>query len=139
MIDPQAYIESGKLEEYVLGLGTADLMQEVECMSRVFPEIKNELIALQLRKETGDRKGVASSYNLLGTIYRKQGNYAGAMQKHLFALQIQEAIDDKNGIAYSYMNIGIIYILQANYPEAIKKFIHCNENAQSNPKQKGNS
>ncbi len=82
--------------------------------------VNNELIALQLRKESGDRKGVASSCNLLGTVFRKQGNYAGAMQKHLFALQIQEAIDDKNGIAYSYMNIGIIYILQANYPEALK-------------------
>ncbi|MEP7320350.1 MAG: anti-sigma factor [Saprospiraceae bacterium] len=51
MIDPQAYIESGKLEEYVLGLGSADLMQEVECMSRVFPDIKNELLALQLSLE----------------------------------------------------------------------------------------
>lgn len=51
MIDPHAYIESGKLEEYVLGLGTADIMQEVECMSRVFPEIKNELVALQLALE----------------------------------------------------------------------------------------
>ncbi|MEO5582177.1 MAG: anti-sigma factor [Saprospiraceae bacterium] len=51
MIDPQAYIESGRLEEYVLGLGTSDLMQEIECMSRVFPEIKNEIFALQLSLE----------------------------------------------------------------------------------------
>jgi anti-sigma-K factor RskA len=47
MIDPKAYIESGKLEEYVLGVGSTDLMQEVECMARVFPEIKEEIKALQ--------------------------------------------------------------------------------------------
>lgn len=47
MIDPKAYIESGKLEEYVLGIGSTDLMQEVECMARVFPEIKEELKTLQ--------------------------------------------------------------------------------------------
>jgi hypothetical protein len=51
MIDPITYIESGKLEEYVLGLGTPDLIQEVECMSRVFPEIKKEIAALQLSLE----------------------------------------------------------------------------------------
>jgi hypothetical protein len=50
-MDPKEYISSGKLEEYVLGLGTAESMQEVECMARVFPEIKEELLALQTSLE----------------------------------------------------------------------------------------
>ena len=51
MIDPNEYIASGKLEEYVLGIGSTDIMQEVECMSRVFPEIKEEIAALRLALE----------------------------------------------------------------------------------------
>ncbi len=51
MTDPKAYIEFGKLEEYILGHGSMDLIQEVECMARVFPEIKEEIISLQLSFE----------------------------------------------------------------------------------------
>lgn len=50
-MDPKEYISSGKLEEYVLGLVSAETMQEVECMARVFPEIREELAALQLSLE----------------------------------------------------------------------------------------
>jgi len=50
-MDPKEYISSGKLEEYVLGLGSPESMQEVECMARVFPEIKEEILALQITLE----------------------------------------------------------------------------------------
>lgn len=40
----QAYIESGILEEYVLGTVTPQEKQEVECMSHIYPEIKAELL-----------------------------------------------------------------------------------------------
>lgn len=40
----QAYIESGILEEYVLGTVTPQEKQEVECMSHIYPEIKEELL-----------------------------------------------------------------------------------------------
>jgi len=50
-MDPKEYISSGKLEEYVLGLGSSESMQEVECMARVFPEIKEEITVLQTTLE----------------------------------------------------------------------------------------
>lgn len=50
-MDPKEYISSGKLEEYVLGLGTAESIQEVECMARVFPEIREEIRILQVTLE----------------------------------------------------------------------------------------
>lgn len=56
-MDPKEYISSGKLEEYVLGLGTAESMQEVECMARVFPEIKDEILALQTALEKSVLEG----------------------------------------------------------------------------------
>lgn len=40
----QAYIESGILEEYVLGTVSPQEKQEVECMSHIYPEIKAELL-----------------------------------------------------------------------------------------------
>jgi anti-sigma-K factor RskA len=40
----QAYIESGILEEYVLGSVSPQEKQEVECMSHIYPEIKEELL-----------------------------------------------------------------------------------------------
>ncbi|WP_221394361.1 anti-sigma factor domain-containing protein [Dyadobacter sp. NIV53] len=39
-----AYIESGILEEYVLGTVSSQEKQEVECMSHIYPEIKEELL-----------------------------------------------------------------------------------------------
>lgn len=56
-MDPKEYISSGKLEEYVLGLGSAESMQEVECMARVFPEIKEEILALQITLEKSVMEG----------------------------------------------------------------------------------
>ena len=41
------YISSGILEAYVLGSTTPQEKQEVECMSKIYPEIKTELDALQ--------------------------------------------------------------------------------------------
>jgi anti-sigma-K factor RskA len=40
----QAYIESGIIEEYVLGTVSPQEKQEVECMSHIYPEIKAELL-----------------------------------------------------------------------------------------------
>ncbi|NIJ51439.1 anti-sigma factor [Dyadobacter arcticus] len=43
-MNTQAYIESGILEEYVLGTVSSQEKQEVECMSHIYPEIKEELL-----------------------------------------------------------------------------------------------
>lgn len=42
-MDFKEYIESGKLELYVLGSCTTEELQEAECMARVFPEVRAEL------------------------------------------------------------------------------------------------
>lgn len=47
----QAYIQSGILEEYVLGTVSGQEKQEVECMSKIYPEIKEELGKLELALE----------------------------------------------------------------------------------------
>lgn len=46
-MDINQYIASGILEDYVLNKVSAQEMQEVECLSHIYPEIKSELTRLQ--------------------------------------------------------------------------------------------
>lgn len=50
-MDINNYIESGILESYALGVATPQEMQEVLCLSKIYPEIKEELISLQVSLE----------------------------------------------------------------------------------------
>jgi anti-sigma-K factor RskA len=51
-LDIKEYISSGILDSYVLGTATKQERQEVECISSIYPEIKEELSALQQNIET---------------------------------------------------------------------------------------
>lgn len=46
-MNTQAYIESGILEEYVLGTASPQERREVECLSQIYPEIQAELQQLE--------------------------------------------------------------------------------------------
>jgi anti-sigma-K factor RskA len=46
-VDIKAYIESGKLENYVLGICSPEERQEAECMARIFPEVQQELDSIR--------------------------------------------------------------------------------------------
>ena len=50
-MDTKAYIESGILEDYVAELVSPQERQEVECLSKIYPEINEYLIALQRNAE----------------------------------------------------------------------------------------
>ncbi|TDB65789.1 anti-sigma factor [Arundinibacter roseus] len=51
-MNTQAYIESGILEEYVLGVVSPQEKQEVECLSHIYPEVKAELTRLESTLES---------------------------------------------------------------------------------------
>lgn len=46
-VDVKAYIESGILESYVLGFASEKEVQEVRCLSHIYPEIAEELKLVQ--------------------------------------------------------------------------------------------
>ena len=46
-MNPKEYIQSGILELYVQGTASSQEMQEVECMSHIYPEIREELTRLE--------------------------------------------------------------------------------------------
>ncbi len=47
-MNTQEYIASGILESYILGSVSVQEKQEVECLSKIYPEIKTELTALEV-------------------------------------------------------------------------------------------
>ena len=87
--------------------------------------LAKELIKKQKNspKETKYKKAIGSAYNIIGIIYKNQGNYPDAIKIHFEALKIFETVKDKGGIANCYNSLGIVCRNQGNYPEAIKNHL----------------
>ena len=58
---------------------------------------------------SGSKKHLAKSYNLLGVLFYKKGDYTKSLAYHQKALGIRTAIKDKLGVALSQTNLGNIY------------------------------
>jgi anti-sigma-K factor RskA len=56
-VDPKEFISSGILEQYVLGMATAEEIQQVEQMVFIYPEVQKEIDAIRLSLE-----GYAASF-----------------------------------------------------------------------------
>nr|MBA3705395.1 tetratricopeptide repeat protein [Bacteroidota bacterium] len=82
--------------------------------------LKNGLLALKIRKEIEDKKGMGDSYSNIGNIYFDQGNYPEALNNYFASLKIQEAIKNKLGESNAYANIGSIYYNQGDNTKALK-------------------
>ena len=50
-MDIKEYISSGILEEYVMGTASEQERQEVECLSSIYPEVREELSSLEVSLE----------------------------------------------------------------------------------------
>lgn len=59
--------------------------------------------------KTRSERHIAKSYNLLGVMYHKCGNYKTALHYHKRALQLREKNRDILGIAFSQTNLGNVY------------------------------
>lgn len=59
---------------------------------------------------------LAKSYNLLGVIFYKKGDYTKALQFQKKSLQLNKSINHEFGIAINYANLGNIYS-DLNYPK----------------------
>ena len=55
------------------------------------------------------KKGLATTFNNLGVIYKDQGEYALALEYYEKSLRLEEEIKNKAGMASSYNNIGNFY------------------------------
>jgi predicted ATPase/class 3 adenylate cyclase len=74
--------------------------------------------SLALRRELGDRSGIASSLNNLGVVAQEQGDYAAARTLHEESLALKRELGDRSGIAYSLTNLGVVAKEQGDYAAA---------------------
>ncbi|MES2284165.1 MAG: tetratricopeptide repeat protein [Bacteroidota bacterium] len=110
----------------VKGSDTA-LVNTLNLLSKQYRNTNNFREALHFAEEAQQqgeklnyRKGIAVSYNTIGTINSLQGNYQLAMENYQNSLKIHIQIKDKKGISVSFDNIGIIYEIQGNYQMALE-------------------
>jgi len=75
---------------------------------------------LSISRQLKFDKGIASAYNLIGTLYDSKSDLAQAVNYYKQSLDISKKIGDKTAEAFANGNIGNIYGKQSNYSEAIK-------------------
>jgi len=74
--------------------------------------------SLVIRRQLGDRTGVAASLNTLGNVAIEQGDYDAARTRHEESLAIARELGDQGGIANSLLNLGVVADKQNDYPAA---------------------
>ncbi len=79
-------------------------------------------MALDVFLETGNKKGLASTYSSLGALNRSLGNNIHALEYYQKALNINMEIGNERGIAACHNNIGIIHNIEKNYSLALKYY-----------------
>lgn len=83
-------------------------------------EAKSSLnLALKLFKELGDQNGIATTYNSIGVIEGKTGNYDVALKDFYEALRIFESIHEEKGIVKTYVKLGVAYEYNGNYNKSL--------------------
>jgi len=79
--------------------------------------LANHYASLKIKEEIGDKPGIATSLNNIGTVYFYMLNYSDALKNYSASLKIREEMADKQGIATSYENIGTAYVLMGKAKE----------------------
>ncbi|MGH2613707.1 MAG: ATP-binding protein [Thermomicrobiales bacterium] len=74
--------------------------------------------ALELRRQAGDRQGVAASLTNLGIIASIQGNYRRAAELHKQSLALWQELGDEPGIASALYELGSLTLNRGNYGRA---------------------
>jgi tetratricopeptide (TPR) repeat protein len=71
-----------------------------------------------MKKELGDKQGIANSYNNLAILEKKKEDYPEALKMQFAALAIYESIGDKENISISNCNLGLLQVLTKKFKDA---------------------
>jgi tetratricopeptide (TPR) repeat protein len=77
---------------------------------------------LQIARELGDKRGLASSIHNLGTLQQDQGNLAEAARLFGESLQIKRELRNTRGVAYSLGQLGMLQQDQGNLAQAARLY-----------------
>jgi tetratricopeptide (TPR) repeat protein len=78
--------------------------------------------SLEIERSLGNKEGIASSLNNIGSIYKSWGQYDKALEYQQASLEIERSLGDEDGIDSSLSNIGRIYHSWSQYDKAKKNF-----------------
>ena len=98
------------------GVASTEASAKEELLNKALEYYHKSLI---IKKEIGDKKGIANSLNNIGRIYDDQGDAPQALEYFHKSLMLREEIGDKRGIAYSLDNIGGIELNQGKLTTAL--------------------
>jgi predicted ATPase/transcriptional regulator with XRE-family HTH domain len=74
--------------------------------------------SLGLRRELGDKQGMAGALNNIAVVWRDRGDYERASTYFEMSLELKRELGDKMGIASSLNNLGVVRQRQSNYDAA---------------------
>ncbi|HYO48277.1 MAG TPA: tetratricopeptide repeat protein [Chloroflexia bacterium] len=74
--------------------------------------------SLRLRRELGDKQGMAGALNNIAVVWRDRGDYERASKHFEKSLKLKRELGDKMGIASSLNNLGVVRQRQSNYNAA---------------------
>ena len=103
--------------EYLIGLGLTEY--DIANYSKAIEYWEK---AHQQFRQSGDRKGIAKSLNVLGRGYFGLTKYPQAIELFRTALQINTAINDLEGGIESRVDLGKVFYTLGQYEEAIQCF-----------------
>jgi predicted ATPase/class 3 adenylate cyclase len=83
------------------------------------------LQSLEIKRELGDRQGIAASLNNLATLALSQGDYATARPHYEESLAIERQLGNRQGITSSLMGLGNVALEQGDYAAARTLYTEC--------------
>ncbi|HTN22326.1 MAG TPA: sensor histidine kinase [Pelobium sp.] len=98
-----------------------------EAQSDFEEAIKLNQKSLEIKKQIGDKIGVANSLNNLGGIYDQKGNYPKAVALYKQAYTIYKNKGDRENVAMINLNLGIVLKAQKEYKKVLKYYREAHE------------
>jgi tetratricopeptide (TPR) repeat protein len=76
--------------------------------------------SMEMRKEAGDKAGIAYSYIGIGVIYEQQNKLDESLESYFASLRICRELNDKVGIGSCYTNIGNVFKKKKQYDKSLE-------------------
>jgi predicted ATPase/class 3 adenylate cyclase len=83
--------------------------------------------SLEIKREIGDRQGIAHSLNFLATLAQAQGDFAEAQPYYEQSLQIETELNSRQGITASLIGLATIAVERGEYARAERLYQECLE------------
>jgi predicted ATPase/class 3 adenylate cyclase len=74
--------------------------------------------SLEIKRETGDRQGIAHSLNFMATLAQAQGDFAAAEPNYEQSLKIETEMGSKQGITASLIGLATLAVERGDYARA---------------------